>query len=147
MRKFLSMFLALLLLAGSLSASAELQVQQFPASSQLYAMMDPEDPYRTVVSGLFQQTTQVGEAERPFYVYFASNNHQMEANVTLIPPFRQIKSREPWMTSFFAIWTACVQRREMKPTRWLAKRRRNTSSGCWMTFKSINQRLSVKWRS
>ncbi len=87
MKKLFSIVIALSMLLCSISALAELEVQEFPASGDMFEMLDLSDPLKTVISGLFHQEIEMGEGldARECYVYIGAENHQAEANVTLIP--------------------------------------------------------------
>ncbi len=85
--KYICSILLILALALSGSVFAEMEIQEFPASADMYAMLDLSKPYQTVISGLFHQDiiNQDAGIERECYVYIGASNHQQEANVTLIP--------------------------------------------------------------
>lgn len=64
-------------------------IQAFPKIADMYRMIDPADPYRTVVSGLFRQTVKVGDVERSFLVYIAKDNAQYQPYLFIVPDARQ----------------------------------------------------------
>ena len=55
----------------------------------MYGMLDLNDPYRTVISGLFSQTVSVDKRPCDFHVYIGAKNHQSEPFVLLLPDSRQ----------------------------------------------------------
>ncbi|MDO4548356.1 MAG: hypothetical protein Q4D04_09680, partial [Clostridia bacterium] len=85
MEKLFAILISLTLIFNAAGALAQLEVQEFPAIEDMYSMLDLTDPYRTVISGLFRQSLEIAQAQREFYVYIGSTNHQQEPNVTLIP--------------------------------------------------------------
>lgn len=86
-KKIIIGMLAGLFMFGSFSAVHAMEVQEFPNPGDMYGMLDLSDPYRTVISGLFQQDIVDEEKgiKRECYVYISADNHQVEANITLIP--------------------------------------------------------------
>jgi poly(3-hydroxybutyrate) depolymerase len=60
-------------------------IQQFPKSGDMYAMLDPANPYKTVVSGLFRQSVKVGTGTRSFLVYIAPDNAQYQPYLVIVP--------------------------------------------------------------
>lgn len=70
------------------SASA-LEIKEFPKSGDMYKLLDPADPYKTVISGLFRQTSKIGNLERSFLVYIAKNNAQYQPYLVIIPDAKQ----------------------------------------------------------
>lgn len=90
MKRIVSLLLVAGLLCTALTGLAlaqepDLDIQEFPASGDMYEMMDLSDPYKTVISGLFRQDITEGGLDRECYVYISPENRQMEANVTIIP--------------------------------------------------------------
>ena len=71
------------------TAFAQTTIQEFPKIADMYRMLDPANPYRTVVSGLFRQTVKVGDAERSFLVYIAKDNAQYQPYLFVVPDARQ----------------------------------------------------------
>lgn len=82
MKKVSFAVIAALIFASSISA---LDIQKFPKSGDMYGMINPADPYRTVISGLFRQTVKVGTADRTFLVYIAKDNAQYQPGVVIVP--------------------------------------------------------------
>ena len=60
-------------------------IQQFPERGDMYDMLNPADPYRTVINGLFRQTIALESGERTFLVYIAENNAQYQPYLVIIP--------------------------------------------------------------
>ncbi len=82
MKKTTFALIAALLFASSISA---LDIQKFPKIGDMYKMLDPADPYKTVISGLFRQTVKVGTVERSFLVYIAKDNAQYQPYLVIVP--------------------------------------------------------------
>ena len=85
MRRLTVVLLALAMLLGAAGACAQMEIQQFPASGDMYEMLDLSDPYKTVISGLFRQEITEGGLNRTCYVYIGAGNSQSQPNVTIIP--------------------------------------------------------------
>ena len=71
--------------ASPQSEAPSIRVQDFPAIGSMYEKLDLNDPYKTVVSGLFREPVKVGESEREFLVYIAESNRQANPYICLIP--------------------------------------------------------------
>jgi poly(3-hydroxybutyrate) depolymerase len=65
------------------------EIQPFPKSGDMYKMLNPADPYKTVISGLFRQTVKAGNGERSFLVYIAKDNAQYQPYLVIIPDTHQ----------------------------------------------------------
>ncbi|MDO4546927.1 MAG: PHB depolymerase family esterase [Clostridia bacterium] len=85
MKRLAMALLAVLMVFSAMGASAEMEIQEFPASGDMYEMLDLSDPYKTVISGLFRQDITQDGLERECYVYIGAENRQMQPNVTIIP--------------------------------------------------------------
>jgi poly(3-hydroxybutyrate) depolymerase len=86
LKKAIFAFIATLLIVYPVSA---MDIQKFPKSGDMYKMLNPADPYKTVVSGLFRQTVKVGDGERSFLVYIAKENAQYQPYLVIIPDVKQ----------------------------------------------------------
>ncbi|MFA6504822.1 MAG: PHB depolymerase family esterase [Treponemataceae bacterium] len=86
MKKFLITFIACVCFVSGASA---LEIKQFPKSGDMYKMLNPADPYKTVISGLFRQTVKVGDVDRTFLVYIAKDNAQYQPYVVIVPDGKQ----------------------------------------------------------
>ena len=81
MKRIVSLLLVAGLLCTALTGLAlaqepDLEIQEFPASGDMYEMMDLSDPYKTVISGLFRQDITEGGLDRECYVYISPENRQ-----------------------------------------------------------------------
>jgi hypothetical protein len=94
MKNVLIVIISLVLVVTSLGGLAiakdpVINIQQFPSIGDMYKMLNPADPYKTVVSGLFRQTVKVGNGERSFLVYIAKDNAQYQPYLVIIPEANQ----------------------------------------------------------
>lgn len=79
----ISLMLCLVLLCSA--AFAQTEAKQLPETGSMYANLDLTDPYKTTISGLYEQPVTVGEATRLAYVYIGAENRQSEPFVMLMP--------------------------------------------------------------
>jgi poly(3-hydroxybutyrate) depolymerase len=96
MKRVLAVIFSLVFIAIALESHAQakdpeptIDVQQFPKIGDMYKMLNPADPYRTVISGLFRQTVQMGDSGRTFLVYIAKDNSQYQPYLVIIPGANQ----------------------------------------------------------
>jgi poly(3-hydroxybutyrate) depolymerase len=94
MKNILIAIISLVLVSTSFGGQAfakdpVINIQQFPPIGDMYKMLNPADPYRTVISGLFRQTVKVGNGERSFLVYIAKDNAQYQPYLVIIPDANQ----------------------------------------------------------
>lgn len=86
MKRTLSLALTLVLCTALASpALAATEAQTLPVTGDMYGMLDLNDPYKTTISGLFEQPVTVGEDTRTSYVYIGAENRQSEPFVMLLP--------------------------------------------------------------
>lgn len=77
--------LMLVIMTICTALSFSLPIQQFPKISDMYGMLNPADPYKTVISGLFRQSVKVGNENRTFLVYISKDNSQYQPYLVIIP--------------------------------------------------------------
>lgn len=82
----LMLVLALCLMLVCNIAWAQTTAQQLPETASMYGALDLSDPYKTTISGLFEQPVDLGEGViRTAYVYIGAENRQSEPFVLLMP--------------------------------------------------------------
>ena len=85
MKRIVSLALCLILCLSLVPALADTQAQQLPVTGDMYGMLDLMDPYKTTISGLFEQPVAMDEETRLSYVYIGAENRQSEPFVMLLP--------------------------------------------------------------